>query len=165
MAHAQLLPFPDLVTRSSTAPVASRIREAGTAALTDEELFTFLIGPEGAALLASQRQSCWIGVDYQALRAKGLAEEEALRFLASIDFARRLLRRKLETAQLLNRPDLVASYAFLRHARGDQEVLGAVFLDIRKRLIADDVFFRGLLHRVHASGQSSSTAVSARRTN
>jgi DNA repair protein RadC len=113
------------------------------------ELFSYLIGPEGAALLSAQRQSRWIGVDHQALRAKGLGEEEALRFLACLDFARRMAQRKLETAQLLNRPDLVTRYVFLRHARGDQEVLGALFLDTRNRLIADEVFFRGTLDRAH----------------
>ena len=148
MAQAQLLPFPELVTKSE-APAARRIREHGVASLTDVELFSYLIGPEGAALLSAQRQSRWIGVDYQALRAKGLGEEEALRFLACLDFARRMLHRKLETAQLLNEPHLVASYTFLRHSRGDQEVLGAVFLDTRNRLIADEVFFRGTLDRAH----------------
>ena len=146
MPQAQLLPFPDLTTKSDAA-AASRIRDHGAATLTPEELFTFLIGPEAAALMASERQTRWVGADYQALRAKSLDDEEAVRLLASIEFARRMTRTKLATAQLLNRLDLVANYLFLRHARADQEVMGAVFLDIRKRLIADEVFFRGSLNR------------------
>ena len=44
---------------------------------------------------------------------------------------------------LLNRPEAVAHYLTARHGRVDQEIMGALYLDLRNRLIADNEVFRG----------------------
>jgi len=149
MSQPRLLPFPDRTTES-TALATSRIRDRGAGTFTHEELFTYLIGPNAAALMASERPIRWIGADYRALRSKGLDDEQAIRLLACVEFARRMARTEVETRQVLNRPDLVAQYLFLRHARAEQEVMGAVFLDVKNRLIADEVLLRGALDRLPA---------------
>jgi DNA repair protein RadC len=43
----------------------------------------------------------------------------------------------------LGRPGAVARYLVLRYAQRDQEVMGAIYLDTRHRLIAVSEFFRG----------------------
>ncbi len=48
---------------------------------------------------------------------------------------------------LLKRPEAVAHYLSARHGRVDQEVMGALYLDLRNRLIADRDVFRGTLGR------------------
>ena len=45
------------------------------------------------------------------------------------------------------RPAEVARYLLLRYQQRDQEVMGAVFLDARHRLIGEREVFRGTLHR------------------
>jgi len=49
---------------------------------------------------------------------------------------------------LLNCPEAVAHYLTARHGRVDQEIMGALFLDLRNRLIADKDVFRGTQGRV-----------------
>ncbi len=51
---------------------------------------------------------------------------------------------------LLNLPGPMAEYLFLRY-QGDQEVMGALYLDDRRRLIAEREIFRGTLRRTAAS--------------
>ncbi len=68
------------------------------------------------------------------------------------------LRRRREAIHLLDRvaglqedaervllecPEAVAHYLTARHGRIDQEVMGALYLDLRNRLIADKDVFRG----------------------
>ncbi len=48
---------------------------------------------------------------------------------------------------LLDRPDAVASYLSLRYAQEDQEVMGALYLDVRNRLILESDIYRGTLSR------------------
>lgn len=146
MATAQLLPFPDLKNDAAQS-AADRIRRCGAKALTHEELFTYLIGPNAAHLVTSARWSRWIGSDYESLRFQDLRDEEAVRFLAGLELARRIARFRMEDSKLLNRPDLCADYLALRYFEGSQEVMGAVFLNTRNRLIADEALFRGTLSR------------------
>ncbi len=48
---------------------------------------------------------------------------------------------------LLDRPDAVASYLGLRYSQGDQEKMGALYLDVRNRLIGESEVYRGTLSR------------------
>ena len=47
----------------------------------------------------------------------------------------------------MERPEEVARYLALRYQRRDQEMMGAVFLDVRHRLMGDMEIFRGTMHR------------------
>lgn len=146
MAQAQLLPFPN--TKNDAAETAAdRVRHCGAKALTNEELLTYLIGPDAGALATPARWSEWIGVSYEGLCSKGLRDEEAVRYLAAIELTRRLARMRMKETPILRRPDLCANYLALRYFESAQEVMGAVFLDSRNRLITDEVLFRGTLSR------------------
>lgn len=59
------------------------------------------------------------------------------------EIARRVTKKTLEERKLLDQPELVARWVALRYARDDQEVLGALYLDVRSRLIEDREVFRG----------------------
>ncbi len=50
----------------------------------------------------------------------------------------------------MSRPETVANYLNLRYASPDQEVLGALFLDLRHRMIGEKELFRGTLSRAAA---------------
>ena len=63
------------------------------------------------------------------------------------ELARRMALRKVAGRDLLDNPHAVASYLHLRHYRTSQEVAGAVFLDVRNRLIADEILFAGGMNR------------------
>lgn len=88
-----------------------------------------------------------IGVTADEAREAGLPNAAATRLLNAVELGRRLARARLPQRRLLDRPDLVAEYLVLRYGRRGQEVMGAVFLDTRGRLIADAELFRGTLHR------------------
>lgn len=47
----------------------------------------------------------------------------------------------------MSHPAAVASYLRLRYCRGGQEVMGALFLDARNRLLAEAEIFSGTLSR------------------
>ncbi|MGB6640460.1 MAG: JAB domain-containing protein, partial [Thermoanaerobaculia bacterium] len=48
---------------------------------------------------------------------------------------------------LLTHPEAVATFLALRYGLQGQEVMGALFLDTRNRLIQDNEIFRGTLNR------------------
>jgi len=47
----------------------------------------------------------------------------------------------------LGNPDAVARYLLLRYAERDQEVMGALFLDLRNRLLGEAELYRGTMAR------------------
>ena len=69
------------------------------------------------------------------------------KLLAAGELGRRIERKKIARRQLLSCPAKVAGYVQARYALPDQEVLGALYLDISNRLISDAELFRGTLTR------------------
>lgn len=85
------------------------------------------------------------GKDDLDLPGIGPARKAAL--LAAVELSRRLARIRMPRRDLLDRPDAVASYLSLRYSQSDQEVMGALYLDVRNRLIAEGEIYRGTLSR------------------
>jgi DNA repair protein RadC len=83
-----------------------------------------------------------------ALRYCGLRNGQVSTLLAACELACRLTRLSVPDRCPLERPALVARYLTLRYQQRDQEVMGALFLDVRRRLIGDQETYRGTLHRV-----------------
>jgi hypothetical protein len=81
------------------------------------------------------------------LRLGGIPEAGSVTLLAAYELACRLSKEQLPDSPLLSRPDLVARYLTLRYQQRDQELMGALFLDVRHRLIGEREIFRGTLHR------------------
>ncbi len=100
-----------------------------------------------------RRLSCWrsccglAGLDLQFLQRRGIGKAKAATIIAAFEIGRRVARERIPRRDLLDRPDAVASYLSLRYAQGDQESMGALFLDVRNRLIGESEVFRGTLSR------------------
>jgi DNA repair protein RadC len=88
-----------------------------------------------------------VGIRAEALERRGLGKAKAASVLATHELARRLARAEVPEREPMSRPAEVARYLALRYARRDQEVMGALFLDTRRRLIGEAELFRGALTR------------------
>jgi DNA repair protein RadC len=134
-----------------------RLLLGGAAALSDAEIVAVLLrtGRAGASAveLAREllRQSNGLGglqrVSPAALRRRGLGDAKAATVLAALELARRLARLELADREPLAYPEAAARYLALRYALPDQEVMGALFLDTRNRLLAESEVYRGTLNR------------------
>ena len=86
-------------------------------------------------------------VDPAYLQRHGIGEAKASTVVACFEIARRVAKARMPRRDLLDRPDAVANYLGLRYGQGQQETMGALFLDIRNRLIGESEVFRGTLTR------------------
>ncbi len=134
-----------------------RLLHSGGAALSDAELLAILLRTGRPGLSAIEMGQELIAergglggllrADVTKLKRRGLGDAKAATLLAAIELGRRLARVRMPRRDLLDRPDAVASYLSLRYAQEDQEVMGALYLDVRNRLIAESDIYRGTLSR------------------
>jgi DNA repair protein RadC len=146
----------------SQLPLGERPRERllaqGGGSLADSELLAVLLrtGRVGASALQ-------LGMDVlrevgglgglltatpQSWRRHGLGPAKAAALLAAVELGRRLAREQLLDREPLSRPVDVARYLALRYNTCDQEVMGALFLDARNRLLGEREMFRGTSSRI-----------------
>ncbi len=135
---------------------SERILRYGGAALSDAELLSSLLmgGARLDTLEVAQKLICDLGGLGGLLRARepdlvlpGIGPARRAALLAAVELSRRQARSRMPRRDLLDRPDAVASYLSLRYAQADQEVMGALYLDVRNRLIAEGDIYRGTLSR------------------
>ena len=134
-----------------------RLVAMGSGALSDAELVALLLrsGHPGCSALQMAGTllrehgglSGLVGARVACLRRFGLGDAKAAALLAAIEIGRRLAREQVPSRQPLARPAEVARYLVLRYQQRDQEVMGALFLDVRHCLMGDREIFRGTLHR------------------
>lgn len=134
-----------------------RLLREGGAALADAELVAVLLrtGCTGVSalelgrdLLAGQGGLAGLAtVEAPALLRRGLGPAKAAGLLAALELARRLARAELPDRLPLGHPEAVARYLLLRYGERDQEVMGALYLDVRNRLLGEAELFRGTLSR------------------
>lgn len=132
-----------------------RILTRGPQGLTDREILAVLLGRESepgiepaADLLAETGSLGSLALAQDRLTYNsGLGDERAAVLLAAVEFSRRIARANLPQRDLLSHPEAIATYLHLQYGREDQEVAGALYLDVRNRLIADTEIFRGALCR------------------
>lgn len=153
MAQLKLLTFPEAPKarpQRRAAEAASRIREGGAQGASLGELLAAVAGPELAALVENDPRPfrAFLSTDYHALRQKRISDGAAVSFVAAVELARRIARERVPESRLLTQPDDVAAYLTMRYSRSDQEAMGALYLDVRRRLITDEVVFRGTLTRI-----------------
>lgn len=154
----------DLVPRAALIrelPSDERPRErllgGGARNLSDAELLAILLrtGTQGRSAIEVAREllvalgglSGLADADPQTLRLPGLAGAKAAAVLAAVEVARRLVRAELPAGDLMSHPEAVVRYIALRWARRSQEVMGALFVDIRNRLVAERELYLGTLSR------------------
>jgi DNA repair protein RadC len=87
------------------------------------------------------------GASKATLLHRGLRDTQALALLAACEIACRLARQRIPARQALSRLDDVARFLELRYQLRHQEVMGALVLDVRRRLLGEQEIFRGTLHR------------------
>jgi DNA repair protein RadC len=134
-----------------------RLLAQGARALGDAELVAVLLrsGRPGASALDVAREllrevggvAGLAAVPPGSLRRRGLAGAKAAGLLAAVELGRRLARAEIAEREPLARPSAVASYLALRFALREQELLGALYLDVRNRLLAERELYRGTLSR------------------
>lgn len=134
-----------------------RLHEHGSAILSDAELVALLLrtGSQRRGVMEVAREVVrenggLVGLldsRKEDLVREGLGEAKAASILAAVEVGRRLARQDVPDRQPLTRPAAMANYLSLRYRVRDQEVMGAVFLDTRNRLLAEKEIFRGTLCR------------------
>ena len=152
-----------------TLPPYDRLMLHGAQCLSDAELVELLIrhraveseDPTEMVLPASNLLTEAGGVtglfnsDLPSLCFHGLAEGEAVTLLAAGELSRRQARQEL-TGDLMTHPGSVARYLFLRFGKEDQEVMGALLVDPRRRVIAETEIFRGSMNGIRVGAPGSS---------
>lgn len=142
-------------------PVPERPRERlqahGSAVLSDRELLALVLRsgtPHKGVVEVAKRviDECGglpglLDARPRDLVGDGLGVALASSLIAAAEIGRRLAKRDLPERRPLGRPAAVASYLALRYRVRDQEVMGALFLDVRHRLITDKEIYRGTLSR------------------
>ena len=134
-----------------------RLLREGGPALSDSELLavTLRTGSSGVSALDLARDllidsgglAGLVTLEGRALRRRGLGAAKQASVLAAVELGRRLARAELPERLGLGHPEAVARYLLLRYADRDQEVMGALFLDVRHRLLGEAELFRGTLGR------------------
>lgn len=134
-----------------------RLWGRGLHALSDPELVSLLLrtGAAGRSalktaqeMLGEQGLAGLLQLDKMNLvRQPGIGEVKAASVLAAVELGRRLARLRIPQRRLLNNLHRVADYLWLRYHQGDQEVVGALYLDVRQRLIAECEHYRGGISR------------------
>lgn len=137
-----------------------RLLKQGSDALSDAELVAVLLrtGTKGVSVLQMATEllqetgglAGLVALTHQSLRRKGLGPAKAATLLATLEIAGRMARAQLGERKVLSRPAEVAHYLALRYWSRDQEVMGALFLDSRSRLLGEKELFRGTLDRAVA---------------
>lgn len=151
---AQSTLFPTVRARVSDETPLERLWRRGSGALSDAELLSVLLrlgGSSERALEMAQRvlSGGLAGLlkwePEKLLRQPGLGQVRAGTVLALVELTRRLARVRLPPRRLMDRRDQVASYLSLRYHRCDQEMMGALYLDVRARLIEERELYWGTL--------------------
>ena len=146
---------PDPEVRTEDLP-RQRLMRSGGEALSDAELLGLLLRSGGGLSGTELAQellahlgglSGLLHVRERTLNLPGLGPARRATLLAAVELAQRLAKAKMPLRDLLDRPDSVARYLALRYAVQDQEIMGALYLDVRNRLIAERAPYRGTLSR------------------
>ncbi len=134
-----------------------RLLQNGSASLSDSELLSILIrsGRPGASSIDVARELLGhfgglvglTGLVPEELLRPGIGPAKAATVLAAFELARRWSRAELPDRQPMNAPGAIARYLDLRYGTTHQEIMGALYLDGRNRLIAEQDIFRGTLNR------------------
>ena len=135
-----------------------RLLAQGARALGDAELLAVLLrtGRPGASAIEVAREvlAAIGGIPglasggAPALLRRGLGQAKAASLLAAAEVGRRLARGEAFERAAIGAPAAVASYLALRYGVRDQEVMGALFVDTRHRLVAERELYRGTVNRM-----------------
>ena len=140
------------LTRES---LSARLHRLGSENLTDEELLALVLqAGDHRSLVSAQgilRECGGLSglptAPLQSVVREGVGPSRSAAVRASVELGCRLARQRIPERRPMSRPAEVVSYLTLRYSRHDQEVMGALFLDIRHRLLEEAEIFVGTLSR------------------
>ncbi len=129
-----------------------RLLRHGAAVLTDVEQLRYRLAEKVAErfLSAAGGLRGLLRAARPVLRRNGATEGRATVVLAAGELVRRLAEHQLDRRRLLDQPIALAEYVAMKYCELDQQVLGAIYLDCRHRLIAAREIFRGIATRAAA---------------
>lgn len=137
-----------------------RLAETGAESLSDVELIEILLrsgnrSPRARELARGLIQehgglAGFVSLEPVHLRRLGVSEPRAAVLAAAVEIACRVAKARMPRRQPLERPDSVAAYLNLRYGRRDRETMGALFLNVRNRLIGETELFRGTQEQILA---------------
>ncbi len=146
-----------ITSRPKSQRPRERMLKLGEGALADEELVAVLLrtGKPGQSAIAMAAELIHehggigglLWTDIRRMRRYGLGPAKAASIMAAVELSRRLTRASLSHQSVMDRPESVARYLYLRYGKFDQEVMGALFVDMRNHLIDESEIFRGTLTR------------------
>jgi DNA repair protein RadC len=135
-----------------------RLLHQGSGALSDTELLAVLLrtGKVGVSvlslaselLLESGGLSGLLEVTPAFLRRSGIGPAKAASLLAALEIARRVAKGEMPARDPLSDAARTARYLSMRYRQKDQEVMGALFVDGRHRILGEKEIFRGTLQRI-----------------
>jgi DNA repair protein RadC len=134
-----------------------RLLRRGAQALSDAELVAVLLqnGGPGRSALDLARELLTHTGGLQALAGacpaglvwSGIGPAKRATLLAVAEFACRLAAAAVPARAPLERPEAVVHYLDLRYGQRHQEVVGALYLDSRNRLLTECELYRGTVSR------------------
>jgi DNA repair protein RadC len=135
----------------------ARLLHCGAQVLSDAELLSVLFGldPSDSAVLDLARAllrergglTALVGASPSELRHQGLNEVQIGTLLANLELACRLVRGEFPKRAPVTGAPQVARYVWLRYGGRHQSVVGALWVDARRRLIAERDIYRGTFTR------------------
>lgn len=130
----------------------NRLIERGPSALTDGELLAVILRHRRhkrheEALGQANGLSGLFALDHESLIHQGFDERQAAILKAVGELSCRLARQNMGDRFLVREPETAARYLHQRYGGTDQEVIGALFVDIRNHLIGEMEAFRGTFSR------------------
>ncbi len=134
-----------------------RLWRRGLRALSDSELVSLLLRTGAAGRSALETAQEMLGDhglagllqldEINRGPQRGVGEAKAASVLAAVELGRRLTRLQMPQRRPLDNTQRVADYLWLRYHQCDQEVVGALYLDVRDRLMGEREHYRGSISR------------------
>lgn len=121
---------------------------------TELEGSTEMVPPASNLLTEAGGVTGLFNSDLPFLCFHGMTEAEAVTLLAAGELSRRQARQEFTGEKLMTHPGSVARYLFLRFGKEDQEVMGALLVDPRRRVIAETEIFRGVMNAIRVNPQA-----------
>ncbi|MEM9553731.1 MAG: DNA repair protein RadC [Acidobacteriota bacterium] len=151
-----------------------RLLRGGGGALSDAELIAVFLrtGKPGQSAVDMAREILaehgggvvgLLDADKSSLVRFGLGSAKAATVLAAVELGRRLAHQSLPQENPLDSPHDVARYLHMRYGGRGQEIMGALFLDVRNRVVAEAETFRGTLTRAAVEPRAILTEALQRR--
>lgn len=88
-----------------------------------------------------------IGSTPRSLAVRQLDQLDRAMLLSCLELGRRIARAEVPARSPMNHPEAVARYLAIHAGVPGQEIMGALFLDSRNRLLDEQEIYRGTLNR------------------